>query len=235
MYQPTKIIISLRVGKIQLFFVLFFLIVKRVYRKRINEKDRILKNLKILLIYFACLFLGFFASCSREKSISEAAFKSERMGRLTEAVYGYKRALDINSEYGFANKRLGFILSESQDSLIPAIFYLEKARKTDMEDKEVGLKLIDLTLFLRDYPKAEKLRKEMIGKTTTGFPEYVTILSSCIRGDRDRKKIILQMEAISEMEEYKFIYRSISICYELANMHDKAIGIVTKYRNYKNE
>ena len=112
-------------------------------QKRSNKKKTLSKkNLtKFKHLFFECILLWLIliglTNCSREKQISQEAYKKEQAGKKAEALYDYTRALEINPDYAFANKRIGFILSESPESQDVAIHHLEMAKRESENDMEV--------------------------------------------------------------------------------------------------
>lgn len=169
-------------------------------------------------------------SCSREKSISKLAYEKEKAGNLSEAIYDYHRALNINSKYGFANKRLGFIFSESQFSVIPAIYHLEVAREEDPLDLEINLKLIDLTLFVQDFEKYSQYYKQIqAGLKPENILEIETIYG-CLAGKNTSKKMAEKLNTLEFSKEIALYYRSLALCYDTAGEKEKAEQVVKQYR-----
>lgn len=182
-------------------------------------------------ILFSVLMSIFTAHCSPEKAISEKAYELEKKGLFAEAVYEYSRALDSNPEYGFANRRMGFILSESYKSMIPAIRHLEAARNTYQNDTELNLKLFDLTLFAEDYQKAEKLKKELSLSLSRESNDYIQQIFECRRnGDSQKKKLVSFFSGVPEPAEIKLIYRSAYLCMKKLEWKEKAAELSERFR-----
>ena len=119
-------------------------------------------------------------SCNRDQTYVEQGLDKEKKGNYAEALHYYNQAYKINPENKFANERLGFLLSESQFSIIPAIFHLEKAREKDQNNEMVTLKLIDLTLFISDFTKGKRLQKELSTQLEDADNLFITRITECL-------------------------------------------------------
>ncbi len=182
-------------------------------------------------LLFSVLMPIVFTYCSPEKGISERAYELEKRGLFAEAVYEYSRALDSNPEYGFANRRMGFILSESYKSIVPAIRHLEAAKNTFQNDTELNLKLFDLTLFVEDYPKAEKLKKELQQSLSKESSDYIQQLFECRKNsDSQKKKLVSFFSGAAEPPEIKLIYRSVYLCMKNLEWKEKAAELSSRFR-----
>jgi len=186
-------------------------------------------------IYFL-IIISLFISCNRDQTYVEQGLEREKKGNYAEALHYYNQAYKINPENKFANERLGFLLSESQFSIIPAIFHLEKAREKDSNNEIVTLKLIDLTLFISDFTKGKRLQKEI--STQLGEDDNLLInrITECLENVNlvDKKKIFTLLDAGVFPENSKYIYRSLALCYENNNESLKAEEIAAKYRKLMN-
>jgi tetratricopeptide (TPR) repeat protein len=172
--------------------------------------------------------------CSREKSISNLAYEKEKAGNLSEALYNYKRALSINPEYGFANKRVGLLLSESQLSVIPAIHHLEIARKQEPLDLDISLKLMDLTLFILDFEKFSKIFKDTKPLLTPETSLELETIYSCLSVRKSSKKMAEKLDTLEISSQASLYYRSLSLCYEMAERRETAEAIVNRFKSGKN-
>ncbi|MCB1140670.1 MAG: hypothetical protein H7A24_08055 [Leptospiraceae bacterium] len=178
------------------------------------------------------LLLIFLLHCNREKAIAQLAFEKEVQGYYTEAIYHYNQALKINPNYSFANARLGFLLSESQLSIIPAIHHLEKARSDSQDDTKISLKLIDLTLFILDFENGRRLQKEIANKISPETSELITKIAECLEAStpKDKHKLMDEIDSMEFPPDTNMIYRSLALCYENGGESVKAEEIVTNYR-----
>lgn len=206
-------------------------------QKRSNKKKTLSKkNLtKFKHLFFECILLGLiligFANCSREKQISQEAYKKEQAGKKAEALYDYTRALEINPDYAFANKRVGFILSESPESQDVAIHHLEIARRESDTDMEVTMKLFDSYILNREFTKLKKLRGELtVGLDIQTF-QLLDDIYNCMLKKDEAKNTAKKMQISFEAQYAKLFYRSWAACYEIAELPDKAEEIKSKYRN----
>lgn len=206
-------------------------------RRRVNKKNSSAKNNLINFkqfiygyILLSLLFLSLTA-CSREKQISQDAYKKEQSGKKSEALYDYTRALEINPNYAFANKRVGFILSESPESQDVAIQHLEIAHQETESDMEVTIKLFDSYVLNGEFDKLKNLRGDLIvGLDLQTFQLLDDIYSCMLKKDLAKntaKKIQISFEA----QYAKLFYRSWAACYEVAEQLEMAEEIKNKYRN----
>ncbi len=193
---------------------------------------KVLKKFKSFFPILPILLMGIY--CSREKSISNLAYEKEKAGNLSEALYDYKRALSINPEYGFANKRVGFILSESQLSVIPAIHHLEIAHEQDPLDLDISLKLMDLTLFILDFEKFSKLFKDIKPLLTQETSLELETIYSCLAVKNTSKKMAEKLDTLEISSQASLYYRSLSLCYEMAERRETAEEIVNRFKSGKN-
>ena len=174
-------------------------------QKRSNKKKTLSKkNLtKFKHLFFECILLWLIliglTNCSREKQISQEAYKKEQAGKKAEALYDYTRALEINPDYAFANKRIGFILSESPESQDVAIHHLEMAKRESENDMEVTMKLVDSYILNREFAKLKKLRGELtVGLDLQTFQLLDDIYNCMLKKDEAKntaKKIQISFEA----------------------------------------
>ncbi|MBK8397777.1 MAG: hypothetical protein IPL26_21390 [Leptospiraceae bacterium] len=207
-------------------------------QQNISNKKNTLhqKNLtKSKYIYLSYLFYGLlfllFLNCSREKQISQEAYKKEQAGKKSEALFDYTRALEINPEYGFANKRVGFILSESPESQDVAIHHLEIAKKESETDMEVTMKLFDSYILNREFVKLKNLRGELsVGLDLQTF-QLLDDIYNCMLKKDEAKNTAKKIQISFEAQYAKFFYRSWAACYEIAELPEKAEEIKSKYRN----
>ncbi|HNA10332.1 MAG TPA: hypothetical protein PK930_25545, partial [Leptospiraceae bacterium] len=73
---------------------------KRSNKKNSLRKKNLTNDKPSFFSYFILTTLFFtFLSCSREKQISQDAYKKEQAGKKAEALYDYTRALEINPDY----------------------------------------------------------------------------------------------------------------------------------------
>lgn len=190
-----------------------------------NFKQSILTTLFLFLIFLA------FSNCSREKRISQEAYKKEQAGQKAEALYDYTRALEINPDYAFANKRVGFILSESPESQDVAIHHLEIAKRESETDMEVTMKLFDSYVLNSEFAKLKKLRGELsVGLDLQTF-QLLDDIYNCMLKKDEAKNTAKKIQISFEAQYAKLFYRSWAACYEIADLPDKAEEIKSKYRN----
>lgn len=206
-------------------------------QKRSNKKKTLSKkNLtKFKHLIFECILLWLIliglTNCSREKQISQEAYKKEQAGKKAEALYDYTRALEINPDYAFANKRIGFILSESPESQDVAIHHLEMAKRESENDMEVTMKLVDSYILNREFAKLKKLRGELtVGLDLQTF-QLLDDIYNCMLKKDEAKNTAKKIQFSFEAQYAKLFYRSWAACYEIAEMPEKAEEIKSKYRN----
>lgn len=206
-------------------------------QKRSNKKKTLSKkNLtKFKHLFFGCILLWLIliglTNCSREKQISQEAYKKEQAGKKAEALYDYTRALEINPDYAFANKRIGFILSESPESQDVAIHHLEMAKRESENDMEVTMKLVDSYILNREFAKLKKLRGELtVGLDLQTF-QLLDDIYNCMLKKDEAKNTAKKIQFSFEAQYAKLFYRSWAACYEIAEMPEKAEEIKSKYRN----
>jgi tetratricopeptide (TPR) repeat protein len=175
-------------------------------------------------------------TCNREKSLSQEAFEKEIQGYNTEAILLYNQALSINPNYSFANSRLGYLLSESQLSIIPAIYHLEKAKIELHDDIKISLKLVDLRLFLSDFDKVRRIQKEISPNISLEASELILTITDCLSATQlnEKKKLIEKIDAMEFPTETSLFYRSLALCYETSGESVKAEEIVENYRKAAN-
>jgi tetratricopeptide (TPR) repeat protein len=197
-------------------------------------KINIFSNLSIsyYLLYIYLLIISLFMSCNRDQTYVEQGLDKEKKGNYAEALHYYNQAYKINPENKFANERLGFLLSESQFSIIPAIFHLEKAREKDQNNEMVTLKLIDLTLFISDFTKGKRLQKELSTQLEDADNLFITRITECLEtlNVTDKKKTFTLLDTGVFPENTKYVYRSLALCYENNGESLKAEELAAKYR-----
>jgi tetratricopeptide (TPR) repeat protein len=197
-------------------------------------KINIFSNLSIsyYLLYIYLLIISLFMSCNRDQTYVEQGLDKEKKGNYAEALHYYNQAYKINPENKFANERLGFLLSESQFSIIPAIFHLEKAREKDQNNEMVTLKLIDLTLFISDFTKGKRLQKELSTQLEDADNLFITRITECLEtlNVTEKKKTFTLLDTGVFPENTKFVYRSLALCYENNGESLKAEELAAKYR-----
>jgi tetratricopeptide (TPR) repeat protein len=197
-------------------------------------KINIFSNLSIsyYLLYIYLLIISLFMSCNRDQTYVEQGLDKEKKGNYAEALHYYNQAFKINPENKFANERLGFLLSESQFSIIPAIFHLEKAREKDQNNEMVTLKLIDLTLFISDFTKGKRLQKELSTQLEDADNLFITRITECLEtlNVSDKKKTFTLLDTGVFPENTKYVYRSLALCYENNGESLKAEELAAKYR-----
>lgn len=185
---------------------------------------------KFYYIFFLIL-IPVLIHCSREVPISEEAHKKEKQGEKSEALYHYSRALEINPNYSFANKRVGFLLSESPESQAAAIFHLETARRESANDIEISLKLFDVYLLNGEMDRVQKLRGELTtGLDITTF-QLIDDIYNCFRKKDDAKNIVKKFISLPEIEYGYLFYRSWGACFEFGGYPDKSKEVFLKYKN----
>jgi tetratricopeptide (TPR) repeat protein len=197
-------------------------------------KINIFSNLSIscYLLFIYLLIISLFMSCNRDQTYVEQGLDKEKKGNYAEALHYYNQAYKINPENKFANERLGFLLSESQFSIIPAIFHLEKAREKDQNNEMVTLKLIDLTLFISDFTKGKRLQKELSTQLEDADNLFITRITDCLEtlNITDKKKTFTLLDTGVFPENTKYVYRSLALCYENNGESLKAEELAAKYR-----
>ncbi|MDX1957151.1 MAG: tetratricopeptide repeat protein [Leptospiraceae bacterium] len=186
------------------------------------------KNIFFAKLLLFTVYVSFFISCTREDKLTSIGIELEKQGRLTEALFYYEKALAKNPDYGIANKRKGFILSNSEKSSIPAIFHLEKALKEENSSIPIKIKIIDLLLFDGNYSMIEKYTKDLSQRKD--LLELVMITKNCLEKEKDRKKAISELESKQEVDEIKYLYRSISLCFSLGGEETKGMSFAEKFK-----
>lgn len=205
--------------------------------KRSNKKNSFSKknltNYKYSLFpyFFILVFLFIFTNCSREKQISQDAYKKEQAGKKSEALYDYTRALEINPNYAFANKRVGFILSESPESQDVAIHHLEVAKKESESDIEIDLKLFDSYLLNAEFTKLKKLKGELSISLDLQTFQLLDDIYNCILKKEEAKNTAKKIQFSTDVPYAKLFYRSWAACYEFAEFPERAEEIKNRYRN----
>lgn len=154
-------------------------------------------------------------------------------GNKMEAMYDYFRALEINPKYALANKRMGFLLSTSQNSTVAAIRHLEIAYEQDPEDLETLLKLLDLLLFIQDFERY----KEIMEKDGLRIPQEIKIFlenaRNCLQNKENKKPFIDKLITLSPPENTYLFYRCVALCYEKGGYSDLAEKFIQQYKkNY---
>ncbi len=178
------------------------------------------------------ILLAIFFSCNRDQTYIERGFEKEKQGNIAEALHSYNQAFKINPDNKVANERIGFLLSESQFSIIPAIYHLENARSQDPKSTQIPLKLIDLTLFISDFSKAKRIQKEISNQLPNEMNELLTLVTGCLETNqpKDKAKIIEILSQFPLSEDTHWIYRSLALCYETGGDSLKAEEIASKYK-----
>jgi tetratricopeptide (TPR) repeat protein len=202
---------------------------------KINFFSNLSISYYLLYIYLLTITL-LCISCNRDQTYVEQGLEREKKGNYAEALHYYNQAYKINPENKFANERLGFLLSESQFSIIPAIFHLEKAREKDQNNEMVTLKLIDLTLFISDFTKGKRLQKEISTQIGEEDSLFINRITECLEtlNPPDKKKIFILLDTGVFPENSKFVYRSLALCYENNGESLKAEELAAKYRKLMN-
>lgn len=189
--------------------------------------------------YAASLFLvlTFILSCNRDQAFIEKGLEKEREGKIAEALHLYTQALKVNSSNPIANERLGFLLSESQFSVIPAMYHLELARNSNSDNLKVGMKLVDLTLFVSDFSKSRRIQKELSIYLSDLENDTLTNLTLCLetKDEKERNKALNFLGTSDLSYNTKYFYRSLALCYESSGNTLKAEEIVTLYRKILSE
>ena len=202
-------------------------------------KINIFNNFSIsyyLLYIYLLIIISQLMSCNRDQTYVEQGLEKEKKGNHAEALHYYNQAYKINPENKFANERLGFLLSESQFSIIPAIFHLEKAREKDLNNEIVTLKLIDLTLFISDFTKGKRLQKELSTQLIDSDNLFINRITECLETLNlvEKKKILALLDTGVFPENTKYLYRSLALCYENNGESLKAEELAAKYRKLIN-
>lgn len=186
-----------------------------------------------VLILSLCLLLFGASFCSREKKITERGYQKEMAGDKIEAMYEYLRALEINPKYFLANKRMGFLLSVSQNSTVAAIRHLEIAYEQNPEDLETIVKLLDLVLFIQDFERY----KEIMDKEGAKIPQEIKIFlenaKNCLQNKENKKPFIDKLITLSPPENTYLFYRCVALCYEKGGYSNLAEEFIQQHRkNY---
>ena len=192
-----------------------------------NEKlNKLSYRFNYIILY---LLLAIFFSCNRDKAFVEKGVEKEKIGKKAEALHLYTQAYKINPENSEANERLGFLLSESQFSTIPAIYHLENARNIDTENLKIALKLIDLTLFIGDFNKSKRIQREVLPSVNEAIYSYIVNITTCLemKEIKDKKKITESLNPDFPKEIF-FLSRSLSLCYETSGNYTAAEMIASK-------
>jgi tetratricopeptide (TPR) repeat protein len=178
------------------------------------------------------ILLAIFFSCNRDQTYVERGVEKEKQGNIAEALHSYNQAFKINPDNKVANERIGFLLSESQFSIIPAIYHLENARSHDLNSIQIPLKLIDLTLFISDFSKAKRIQKEISNQIPKEMNELLSLVTSCLETNnpKDKAKSIETLSMFQLSEDTHWIYRSLALCYETGGDSLKAEEIASKYK-----
>lgn len=194
-------------------------------------------SVTVKLISEILLLILLLYSCNRDQAFIEKGFEKESEGKIAEALHLYNQALKVNSTNTIANERMGFLLSESQFSIIPAMYHLELARNSDSENLKVGLKLVDLTLFVSDFSKSRRIQKEISLYLTNAENDTLSYVTHCLetKDEKERKKSFDVLSNTELSTNAKYIYRSLALCYELNGNSLKAEETVTYYRKILSE
>lgn len=170
----------------------------------------------------------------KRKALEKNALELEKEGKKEEAFYYYTRILKINDSSFSANKKLGFILSESIDSLQVAISYLEKARHENSDDKEILAKLFDLYLILGETEKVKKMLYDARKSLSQDEATMITELMDCISepGSKNAKQMKVFMEE-KENLYFKIFPRPYLLCLQSQNLSDKALSLAKKRKEGK--
>lgn len=178
------------------------------------------------------ILLAIFFSCNRDQTYVERGVEKEKQGNIAEALHSYNQAFKINPDNKVANERIGFLLSESQFSIIPAIYHLENARSQDPISTQIPLKLIDLTLFVSDFPKAKRIQKEISSQIPKEMNELLSLVTVCLEINipKEKAKTIEILSQYPLPEDTHWIYRSLALCYETGGDSLKAEEIASKFK-----
>ncbi len=186
-----------------------------------------------LLFTFALLLLVGVLFCSKEKKITERGYKKELAGNKMEAMYDYLLALESKPNYWLANKRMGFILSVSQNSIVPAIRHLETAHKENPDDLETLVKFLDLILFIQNFEKYEEIMEKSGSKIPLEIKIFLENAKNCLQKKENRKPFIDKIKTLSPPENSYLFYRCVALCYEKAGYSDLAEEFIKQNRkNY---
>ena len=176
------------------------------------------------------ILLAIFFSCNRDQTYVEVGIEKEKQGNTAEALHSYTQAFKINPDNKLANERIGFLLSESQFSVIPAIYHLENARLKDTGSIQIPLKLIDLTLFISDFTKSKRIQKEI--SISKEMNELILLITDCLETEnpKDRTKSIDLLSQFKLPDDAYLVYRSLALCYEIGGDSLKAEEIASAHR-----
>ena len=178
------------------------------------------------------ILLAIFFSCNRDQTYVEVGIEKEKQGNTAEALHSYTQAFKINPDNKLANERIGFLLSESQFSVIPAIYHLENARLKDTGNIQIPLKLIDLTLFISDFTKSKRIQKEISISISKEMSDLILLITDCLETEnpKDRTKSIDLLSQFKLPDDAYLVYRSLALCYEIGGDSLKAEEIASTNR-----
>jgi len=166
---------------------------------------------------FLILMLGL-AGCSEERAITDDAFQKELMGRKSEALYLYGKALKKNPNYPPANKRVGMILAESEDSIGVAIHHLEKTREFASSDEETDLKLFDLYILTEDFTKLQALQEELKESLSEEDSGFLDIMVLCHKNPSLSRGIATKTKLSEKVKFYELRAQLLSGCKKKAGI-----------------
>jgi hypothetical protein len=197
--------------------------------KYLIQMTNVLTSINYIYIIITIL-LAIFFSCNRDQTYVEVGIEKEKQGNTAEALHSYTQAFKINPDNKLANERIGFLLSESQFSVIPAIYHLENARLQDTESTQIPLKLIDLTLFISDFTKSKRIQKEI--SISKEMNDLILLITDCLETEnpKERNKSIDLLSLFKLPEDAHLVYRSLALCYEIGGDSLKAEEIASTYR-----
>lgn len=178
------------------------------------------------------LLIGVF-SCSREKKITEQGYQKELLGLHIEAMHDYLRALEINPRYHLANKRMGFLLSASQNSVLGAVQHLYTAYEENPEDLETLIKLLDLLLVIQDFEKYKEITEKNVDKIPQEVYIFLENAKKCLQDKENRKNFVEKIKTLTPPENTYLFYRCVTLCFEKAGLSEQAEDFTKRYRkNY---
>lgn len=209
--------------------------ISKITKGRRGELSKIIQTQSIHPLFHSiniCLLIATLFSCNRDKAYIEKGLEKELEGKTSEALHLYSQAYKVNPYNPITNEKLGFLLSESQFSIIPAIYHLEITLGKEPENLKVALKLIDLTLFIADYSKSKRIQKEIAYLLDDNEITLLSLVTGCLESTnpKDKKGYLDKIEEKMPTSNIKYFYRSLSLCYESNGASVKAEEIATSYR-----
>lgn len=176
-------------------------------------------------------------SCSEEEKLSQEAFKEEKKGNESKALFLYSKALKINPDYEFANRRTGYILSESMDSIYVAIYHLEKAYKKQPSNIELGTKLIDTYLLVGQLEKTRKMLNEKGENFPSKTLKFLENMYRCMVKNKIsiEDSLVKSILAFNNPKNEFLIHKSKAKCLRKVGLEKEADSLFQKYMYYKVE